>query len=46
MQFVVIGAGNMGCVYGGNLARTGEQVAMIDVWQEHIDKIASDGLRL
>lgn len=46
MQFVVIGAGNMGCVYGGNLARIGQQVAMIDVWQEHIDAIASHGLHL
>lgn len=46
MQFVVIGAGNMGCVYGGNLARIGEQVAFIDVWQEHVDAIARDGLHL
>jgi 2-dehydropantoate 2-reductase len=46
MQFVVIGAGNMGCVYGGNLARIGQQVAMIDVWREHVDAIAARGLRL
>jgi 2-dehydropantoate 2-reductase len=46
MQFVIIGAGNMGCVYGGNLARIGQQVAMIDVWQEHVERIGSEGLRL
>src|SRR5690349_866071 len=46
MQFVVIGAGNMGCVYGGNLARIGEQVAFIDIWQEHVDRIQTAGLRL
>jgi 2-dehydropantoate 2-reductase len=46
MQFVVIGAGNMGCVYGANLARIGQQVAVIDVWQEHVDRIGSQGLRL
>lgn len=46
MQFVVIGAGNLGCVYGGNLARIGEQVALIDVWHEHITRINAQGLRL
>jgi 2-dehydropantoate 2-reductase len=46
MQFVVIGAGNMGCVYGGNLARIGQPVALIDVWEEHIHAIRTQGLRL
>lgn len=46
MQIAVIGAGNMGCVYGGNLARIGEQVTLIDVWKEHIDRIRTHGLRL
>jgi 2-dehydropantoate 2-reductase len=46
MQIAVIGAGNMGCVYGGNLARIGEQVTLIDVWREHIDHIRKHGLRM
>jgi len=46
MQIAVIGAGNMGCVYGGNLARIGEQVTLIDVWVEHIDRIRAHGLHL
>jgi 2-dehydropantoate 2-reductase len=46
MQFVVIGAGNMGCVYGGNLARIGQRVAFIDVWRDHVDAIRANGLRL
>jgi len=46
MQFVVIGAGNIGCVYGGNLARIGQRVAFIDVWKEHIEAIRNDGLSL
>lgn len=46
MQFVVIGAGNMGCVYGGNLARIGQSVAMIDVWKQHVDRINEQGLRM
>lgn len=46
MQFVVIGAGNMGCVYGGNLARIGQQVTMIDTWTEHVEAIRANGLEM
>ena len=46
MQIAVIGAGNMGCVYGGNLARVGEQVTLIDVWEEHVREIRAHGLRM
>jgi 2-dehydropantoate 2-reductase len=46
MQVAVIGAGNMGCVYGANLARVGEQVTLIDVWEEHVRQIQAFGLRM
>jgi len=46
LQFVVIGAGNMGCVYGGNLGRIGQKVAFVDVWKEHVEAIRTRGLRL
>jgi len=46
MQFVVIGAGNMGCVYGGNLARIGQDVAFLDIWEEHVRRIRTDGLSM
>ncbi len=46
MHIVVIGAGNMGCVYGGNLARTGRQVTLVDLWEEHVSRINSEGLRV
>jgi 2-dehydropantoate 2-reductase len=46
MQFAVIGAGNIGCLYGGNLARIGEQVSLIDIWEEHIDQIQAHGLQM
>jgi 2-dehydropantoate 2-reductase len=46
MQIAVIGAGNMGCVYGANLARVGEQVTLIDVWEEHVRQIQAFGLRM
>jgi 2-dehydropantoate 2-reductase len=46
MEIAVIGAGNMGCVYGGNLARVGERVTLVDVWAEHVARIQADGLQL
>ena len=46
MHFAVIGAGNMGCVYGGNLARIGQEVSLIDVWDAHVRAIQQDGLRM
>lgn len=46
MHFAVIGAGNMGCVYGANLARIGEDVTMIDVWDEHVLAMRKHGLHM
>jgi 2-dehydropantoate 2-reductase len=46
MQFAIIGAGNMGCVYGSNLARIGQSVTLIDVWAEHIQAIRANGLQM
>jgi 2-dehydropantoate 2-reductase len=46
MRFCVIGAGSMGSLYGGLLARAGFDVALVDVWQEHLDAIRRNGLHL
>lgn len=46
MHFAVIGAGNMGCLYGGNLARVGASVTMIDVWAEHVAAMNQNGLEM
>ena len=46
MQFAVIGAGNMGSIYGANLARAGQQVVMIDVWEEHVLQMQKAGLQM
>jgi 2-dehydropantoate 2-reductase len=46
MRICVIGAGAMGSIYGGLLARRGEDVLLIDSWPEHVAAIARDGLRL
>ena len=46
MRFGVIGAGSMGSLYGGLLARAGFDVVLVDLWQEHVDLIRRDGLHL
>lgn len=46
MEIAVIGAGNMGCVYGSNLARIGQDVTMIDVWEDHVNAMREDGLHM
>lgn len=46
MRFCVIGAGSMGSLYGGLLARAGFDVTLVDVWQEHVDAIRRDRLHL
>ena len=42
----VVGAGAMGCLFGGLLAEGGLDVTLVDVWREHVDRINRDGLRL
>lgn len=46
MRIAVIGAGNMGCVYGGNLARTGQEIVLVDPYEEHIEAIRTNGLQM
>ena len=46
MKIAVVGAGAMGSVYAGLLAAAGNEVWVIDVWQEHIDSIRENGLRV
>ena len=37
----------MGCLYGGKLSAVeGNEVHLVDVWQEHVDAIERDGLRM
>ncbi|MDX2150931.1 MAG: ketopantoate reductase family protein [Bryobacteraceae bacterium] len=45
MHLVVIGAGSLGCVYGGNLARIGVEVSFLDVREDHIARLGAQGLR-
>ena len=36
----------MGSVFGGHLALAGHDVTLVDVWREHMDAVAADGLDL
>ncbi|HKW92044.1 MAG TPA: 2-dehydropantoate 2-reductase [Methylomirabilota bacterium] len=42
----IIGAGAIGCVVGGLLAKAGHDVVLADPWPEHVNLMRSSGLRL
>jgi len=44
MKIAVMGAGAMGCLYGSDLAKGGNEVWMVDIWEEHVNKIKAEGL--
>jgi len=46
MKIAVIGAGAMGSVIGGLLAKAGNDVTLVDVWREAVDTINAKGLRI
>ena len=46
MKIGIVGTGAMGAVYAGLLGAAGNEVWAIDVWQEHLDAIASQGLHV
>jgi 2-dehydropantoate 2-reductase len=45
MQFAVMGAGAVGCYYGGMLARAGHEVVLVGR-PAHVDAVRREGLRL
>lgn len=45
-RIAVVGAGAVGGYLGGHLARTGNDVTLIDPWPEHIEAIRAHGLKL
>src|ERR671937_899738 len=42
----IVGAGAIGCVVGGLLAKAGHDVTLLDQWPEHVETIRRRGLRL
>ena len=45
-KVAVLGAGAMGCLFGGLLAEKGLDVVLIDVWKEHVNEINNKGLKM
>ena len=46
LRVAVLGAGAMGCLFGGLLAEKGLNVILIDVWKEHVEAINKNGLKM
>ena len=46
MKTAILGAGAMGSVIGGLLAKAGHDLTLIDVWREAIEAINTRGLRI
>ena len=44
MKIAIVGAGAMGSLYGARLTQAGEEVWLVDTWQEHIAAIKEEGL--
>lgn len=45
-RIAIVGCGAMGSVYAGLLAAAGNELLVVDPWQEHIEAIRRHGLRL
>ena len=46
MKIGIIGTGAMGSIYASFFARNGFQVSCYDIWEDHINAINTNGLRL
>ena len=42
----IYGAGAVGCVIGGGMARAGHNVVLVDPWREHVEAMKAGGLQL
>lgn len=45
MKVVIAGTGAMGATYGSMLQKNGNEVVFLDLWQENIDTINSNGIK-
>ncbi|MDJ0777526.1 MAG: 2-dehydropantoate 2-reductase [Gammaproteobacteria bacterium] len=46
MKIAIFGVGAMGSVYAGLFAEAGHEVHAVDIWQDHVDAINREGLRV
>jgi 2-dehydropantoate 2-reductase len=44
MKIAIVGAGAMGSLFGGLLAESGNEVYLLDIWEEHVETINKKGL--
>ena len=44
MKIGIVGAGAMGSLFGGRLARAGQEVLLYDIYREHVEAMRRDGL--
>lgn len=45
-SLLIWGAGAIGGVVGGLLARSEQQIVLVDTWKDHVDQINSEGLNI
>jgi 2-dehydropantoate 2-reductase len=46
MKITVVGAGAMGSLFGGLLAEAGAKVWLLDIWEEHVRVMNTEGLSI
>ena len=46
MKIAIFGVGAMGSIYAGLFAEAGHEVHAVDIWQDHVDAINRNGLRI
>lgn len=46
MKIVIAGSGAMGATYGSMLAKNGNDVVFLDLWQENVDALNKNGCKL
>ena len=45
MFIYIAGAGAMGCRFGYQLHKAGNEVILLDMWKDHIQAIKNDGFK-
>ncbi len=46
MKIAILGTGAMACLFAGRMVQAGHEVWMVSRWQEHVEKINRDGIRM
>ncbi|MDH3800050.1 MAG: 3-hydroxyacyl-CoA dehydrogenase NAD-binding domain-containing protein, partial [Desulfobacterales bacterium] len=46
MKIAIVGAGAMGSLFGALLAEGGHEVWLCDIWQDHINVLKQNGLKI